>query len=337
MADASPTFYVLHGDDDIAVEQAVKKLRESMGDGPNADLNIDEFEGENATVPEVLNAVSSFPFLADKRLVIVKGLISWITRKGAGEIGKKAVERLEDELPNLPNYARLVFVERGELSANNKIVKLAQKQDNGYEKAFNAPKDTTDWIIKRAKAEYSVEIQPQAAHALASVTGTDLRRADNELVKLVSYIEGEERPITEADVATLTPYVAEANIFAMIDALAMGNGRQALTLMHQSLNENPRDDGFGLFALIVRQFRLLLLTREHLAAGGSYNNNDVASAIGVRSSWQAGKLVKQSRSFSVEELERVYRRLQQYDVEMKTGKIKPRLALDLLVASLSKH
>jgi len=337
MADATPTFYVLHGDDDIAIEQTVKKLRDGMGDSANADLNTDEFEGEDTTVADILAAVKSFPFLADKRLVIVKGFISWITRKGAGQIGKKAVERLEAELPNLPDYARLVFVERGELSANNKIAKLAKSHERGYEKAFNAPKDTTDWIIKRAKAQYSVEIQPQAAHAIASVTGTDLRRADNELVKLVSYIDDEDRPITEADVALLTPYVAEANVFAMIDALALGNRRQALTLMHQSLNENPRDDGFGLFALIVRQFRLLLLTREHLADGGSYNNNDVASAIGVRSGWQAGKLVKQSRSFTVEELDRIYRRLQQYDVEMKTGKIKPRLALDLLVASLSKH
>lgn len=336
MADTTPNFYILHGDDGIALDEAVKKLRESMGDDPNVDLNIDEFEGEETTVPAVLNAVKSFPFLSDKRLVFVKGLLSWITRKGAGETGKKGVERLLEDLPNLPDYARLVFIEKSELPANSKLVKLAQKLPNGYEKAFTVPKDSTEWIIRRAKSEYQVEIEPQAAVALASVTGADLRRADNELVKLVSYISGEDRPITELDVARLTPYLPETNIFNMIDALAGGDGKQALTLMHQSLNENPRDDGFGLFALIVRQFRLLLLTQEYLSAGGSTNNNDIAAGIGIRSGWQAGKLARQARAFTVEELEHIFKRLQQYDVDMKTGKINPRLALDLLVSSLAK-
>jgi DNA polymerase III delta subunit len=85
MAVKSPkTFYILHGDDDFSLEQEVDNLRAKMGDD-NGDLNTSEFEGESVIAAEVLNAVSSYPFLSDKRLVIVKGMIGWITRKGAGE------------------------------------------------------------------------------------------------------------------------------------------------------------------------------------------------------------------------------------------------------------
>src|SRR5690606_24600726 len=98
------------------------------------------------------------------------------------------------------------------LPDNNRIVKLARSQPNGYEKAFSVPKDLTGWLIKRARDAYGAELDSRAAAALASVTADDLRRADNELFKLVAYA-GTERPITEADVATLTPYVAEANLF----------------------------------------------------------------------------------------------------------------------------
>jgi len=328
----SPTFYIFHGDDDISVENALNKMRDSMG--ADGDFNTSEFEGSNATVPDILGAVKSMPFLADKRLVIVKDLISHITRKGAGEVGKKARERLLEELPNLPPHARLVLVERETLSDKNKVLRAAEKMDNGYIGKFEKPKNLTGWIIKRAKDEYDTEIVPQAAQAIADVVNDDMRRADNELYKLVCYVD-DDHLINEQDVATLTPYVPEANVFEMVDALARGNGNLALQLIHQALHDNPRDPGFGLFALIVRQFRLLLMVREHLNNGGGSQPPVIAKALGVHP-FVAGKISKQSRAFSTDQLDSILKRLQKYDQDMKTGRIEPRLALDLLVTSLAR-
>ena len=166
------------------------------------------------------------------------------------------------------------------------------------------------------------------------MTGEDLRRADNELVKLVSYVD-DERPISESDVAALTPYVAEANIFAMVDAMALGQGDRAMALMHRLLADDPRDDGFGLYGMIVRQFRLLLLAKEHLLVNGS--RQGLMEVLGTGSKFVADKAADQSRDFSLAQLEDIYRTLQDYDLKMKTGRIDPRLALDLLVAGLSRQ
>ena len=180
--------------------------------------------------------------------------------------GKRAAERLIAELPNLPPYARLVLVEDHELRASNQVLKAAQKMDNGYIKAFRAPQNLARWIMERAKTEYDAEISAGAAQAIASLVDKDLRRADNELCKLAAYVDG-ERPISEDDVAALTPYLPEANVFEMVDALATGDGRRALELIKQSLRDDPREAGFRLFGLIVRQFRLLAMTRDHLDQG----------------------------------------------------------------------
>lgn len=325
----SPNFYLFHGDDDMSLGDAVAQIRASMGDGPNAEMNISEYDGEVTDVAKIINDVKSFPFLADKRLVIVKGFVTASMKTASG---KKQLDRLMEAIPELPSHARLVLVERDNLKSNLKIVKLAQS--DGYLRQFTAPKDTTQWIIKRAKDEYGAEIDSRAAVALASVTGADLRRADNELVKLVSYVN-DERAITEEDVALLTPYVAEANVFDMVDALATGNGKVALSLMNQVLDQDPSDPGFRLFALITRQFRLLLLTREHINNGGSPDKNTLAKVLGIHP-YPASKLAVQSRRFDVPQLDSIYRRVQQYDVDMKTGRIKPRLALELLVASLGQ-
>lgn len=327
------TFYVLHGDDDIGRDEAVAKIRAQMGKGTEAEMNTSEFDGTVAGVPEMLNAVRSFPFLADKRLVVVKDLLAHLGRKGGGEVAKQHTAQLLETLPNLPTYARFVMIERDTLHAEHKVLKLAESHANGYAKAFLKPQDATGWIIARAKKAYQASITHQAAHALASVTGNDLRRADNELFKIAVYVDG-ERDITEADVALLTSYVPEANVFHMVDALANGNGKHALTLIYTALAHDPRDDGFGLFALIVRQFRLILLAREHLANGGSPRQlPDVLHA----KSFVADKVAQQSRAFTVEQLDSIYKRLQAYDKDMKTGKIAPRLALDLFVASVTRR
>ncbi len=323
------TFYLFHGDDDLRIDEEVGAMLAKMREQPNGDLNTAEFDGTLTTVPEMLSAALAYPFLADKRLVIVRGMIGWITRKGAGETGKQAVAALTDALPALPDWARVVFVERGKLTNSNKILKLAQTDPNGFEQAFITPKDSTGWIIKRAKELYGAQIEPAAASALASVTAGDLRRADNELLKLVSYTG--DRPISEADVALLTPYVAEASMFEMVDALAEGRGKTAVSLVYRLLDQDA--DVFGLYGMITRQFRLLLLAKEHLDSGGY--PKEIASAISVHP-YVADKLAKQTRSFTLAQLETIYRALQDYDLKMKTGQIEPRLALDLLIAGLTR-
>lgn len=331
MSKTAPTFYLFYGDDDLRMDEEVAGMKARMGDGPNADLNTDEYDGTTVDPAEVVNAVSSYPFLSDKRLIIVRDMVSWITRKGAGNVGKKHVEFLLEALPNLPDWARLVFVERQKLAENNKLLQLAEKHERGLARGYFAPKDATQWIIKRAKDSYDAVIEPRAAAALASVVGPDLRRADNELVKLVSYVDG-ERAITEQDVALLTPYVAEASMFEMVDALAEGRGQAASKLIHRLLEQ--QEDVFSLYGMIIRQFRLLLLAKEHLASGGY--PGAISEAIGVHR-FVAEKLAKQTRNFSLEQLEQIYRTLQDYDAKMKTGRIEPMLALDLLIASLSSR
>ncbi len=133
------TFYLFHGDDDLRIDEEVGAMLAKMREQPNGDLNTAEFDGTQTSIPELLGAALAYPFLADKRLVIVRGMISWITRKGAGETGKSAVAALIEALPTLPDWARVVFVERGKLTNSNKILKLAQTDPNGYAQSLHDP------------------------------------------------------------------------------------------------------------------------------------------------------------------------------------------------------
>lgn len=320
---AKPLYYILHGEDEFNRKAQITAMRESLND-PN-ELNLSIFDGTEVSAQAVLNAVSIVPFLSDKRLVIVEGMLQHLAKRNKAEL-----QILVDQLPGLPPFARLVFHENTTLKASHPVMKLVGEDPNGYQKAFNAPKNTTAWITKRAEQEYGVTIEAQAAAALASVVDKDLRAADNELAKLTAYVD-DAKHIREADVALLTSYIAEANIFDMVDAIGQRDGQTAIRLVEQLLAD--KSEPLALFGMINRQFRLLILAKEHLDGGSA---GSLAEAIGTRSDFVARKMGKQARNFNkIETLESIYRVLAEYDYNIKTGKMTDRMALEMFIAAVT--
>ena len=303
-------------------------MREQMGDPSTSELNTVVLDGREASAADVLAAAQAMPFLSDKRLVIVNGMLSWLGRRGAGKAAKQELAILAEGLATLPPSARVVFVENTTLPASHAILKLAKTAPGGFHKEFNPPRNPTRWITHQAKTVYETDIEPAAAMALAAVTGADLRAADSELAKLAAYVDG-QRPIREADVALLTPYVVEANVFEMVDAIGKRDGATASRLLHRLLDH---DEPLRLFGMIVRQFRLLILAREYLNDGGS--PRQAGKAIGVHP-FVGEKVAQQARVFTLEQLEQIYHYLLETDIGIKTGKVDAVLALDLLLAGVS--
>jgi DNA polymerase-3 subunit delta len=328
MGRRTPTFYVLHGSDEFSLRQQVRSLRAAMGDPAAAEMNTSVLDGKNTSAAQVLSAARAMPFLSDKRLVIVEGMLSWLARKGAGKTGKAELEELAAGLEDLPPHARIVFVETDTLSDKHPIVVAAKTLPGGFHKLFGPPPNLAAWIRGHAREVYGVDVEPQAAAALAAIIDNDLRAADNEIAKLATYVNG-ERPITVEDLKLLTTYAAEPDVFEMVDAIGRRDGQTAIRLMHRLL---AQDDPLRLFGMIVRQFRLLILAREHLNAGGAPGS--LGQAIGVHP-FVAKKLSEQVRAFSMEQLDAIYHHLLDTDLGIKTGKVDGALALDLLIAGIA--
>lgn len=326
---APKTFYVLHGTDEYSLKNEIKSIRAKMGDPTIADLNTTTVEGKNASAVEIIAAASSYPFMGDKRLVLVEGMLTWYARKSAGKTGKQELDLLAGALPTLPETARVVFAEYEPLEDSHPILKLATSNPHGFVKRFTPPADTTSWITKRV-SDFGGQIEPSAAAALAAVMGSDLRAIESECYKLLTYV-GMDRPIREADVALLTSYVPEVNVFEIVDAIAKRDAVQSLKLIHHVL-ENTKQEPLSLLGMINRQFRLLLQTREVLDAGA--NPRQLPELQRVPQS-KKEFLIRQAQTFSLEQLELIYHRLVEYDFDIKQGHIKDDLALDLLVAGLT--
>jgi len=334
MPKTGPTFYVFHGADEFTRAETLADFKRRLGPPDTVDLNTTILDGKTLTLAELHHVCDAIPFLAEKRLVIVEGLLTQLTSRKDRKLStaqKEHLAALTDYLPHLPETTRLVFVEEKPLPASHPVLQLAQREKAGYVKRFDPPdvKALPRWIEKRVH-KHGGEIEPQASRQLAAVVGADLRLLDQEIAKLVTYTNA-ERAITGTDVDNVVPYAQAAIVFDMVDALGQRDGRTAAQTLHRLLDagEHP----LGLLAMIVRQFRLLIQVKELKADGAT--PRDVAKKLGVHP-FPAGKLYNQAIHFSAAQLEAVYRHLLDTDVDIKSGKIEAEVALDLLVAGLAE-
>ena len=209
MAKPAPTFYVFHGTDEFTRAGTLADFKQRLGPPDTVDLNTTLLDVGRLTLAKLRYACDAIPFLADKRLVIVKGLLTRLIPRKGQELStgqKETLAGLVDYLPHLPETTRLVFVEDTPLPTQHPVLQLARREERGYVKRFDPPRaqDLPRWIEKRVR-KHGGEIEPQAATHLAAVVGADLRLLDQEIVKLVTYTAA-ERPITRADIDEVVPY-----------------------------------------------------------------------------------------------------------------------------------
>jgi len=168
------------------------------------------------------------------------------------------------------------------------------------------------------------KIEPAAAQLLAEWVSEDPFLANEELAKLLDFVD-RNRPIEFEDVQQLTPYRGQEDIFSMVDALGQRQGKQAQYYLHSLLVE---EDIRYVFAMIVRQFRLLILSREALD-----EVKPPAKALPVNTpEFVVNKIVMQSKKFSSDLLDNIYHELLEIDLGSKFGGFDLAFSLDSFIA-----
>ena len=317
-------FYIFHGEDTHSKKEKLQKLLDRYGDPAMLELNTTQFSGV-VSLASLRQAAETVPFLAPIRIVLVNDLFT-------SKPGREYIKELLAFLPNVPEMTRLIFLESQTLPQTHPAVALANQPDQGLVLPFPLPEGNMidRWIQQRVQ-EKGGEISPEAVRMLTMLVGNDLHILDNELEKLVAYkASASPTTIKPADVDLLSPYVAESNIFDLVDALGNRNEKRASMLYQQKLDEGA--DPFYLFSMFVRQFRLLIQVRE--LADDRYAPQLIARELRLPD-FVAGKLNIQARGFTMVELEQIYRRLLDIDVAVKNGRADISTVLDLLVAQLT--
>jgi DNA polymerase-3 subunit delta len=329
--------YVLYGDDDYTKDKQLATLKTKLGDATIISMNLTQIDGDRLTMGALRESCDAMPFLAPKRLVVVRDFLTrFEPRKDAGGEGeaprprrdKDLEDALKGYLPHLLESTGLVFMEE-RFSEQNPFYATIDGASK-WVKLFKTPvgAELQEWIRQQVK-EAGAQIAPQAATLLAAYVTDGLRRLSLEIDKLVSYTAG-KRPIEPADVENLVSEVLQSSIFSVVDAIATHGGKRAIGLLHTLLDHGASE--IYILAMITRQFRILLQVKEMGGAGATVQ--EMQSKLHLHP-FVLEKGLNQARGFTMERLEAIYRRLVEVDAAIKRGRMEPELALDLLVVDLA--
>jgi len=327
-------FYILYGQDAFSLDQAVGKIKAGLGDREMVATNTTSLEGQRLTLSELRNKCDAAPFLSSCRLVIVDGLLGRFElkqsrpRSGKGKSGNGLGEwkGLASYIGQMPETTVLMLVD-GEIKGQNPLLKKVAPLAEVRTYPLLRDRDLKAWIQQRVREEGG-DISPQAVKLLAELIGGDLWAMNGEIQKLILY--SQNRPISEDDVKQLVSHVQEANIFALVDAVAEGRTELAQRLLHRLYHEGMVPT--HILAMITRQFRLIALAQD---LPRKLSRLQMQERLGLKKSYALDKTLNQVKLYDFEGVKLVYDKLLETDSAIKTGKYSDKLALELLVTELA--
>ncbi len=330
---------LLFGDDMQAIREAAAQLEAAATpDAALGDLNLSRFDLEDRAITEeqIQAALYALPFLAEKRLVVLRNPFARFRTA-------EAVQRLIGLLEKMPPTTQLVMLVPDRFQGKsgweimddkkrgNPLLEWAKKAGSRAlirELRLPRPHEMTEWIMRRAKQEGG-QFTPRAAAELAALTGNDTGVAAQEIRKLLMYVDF-RRAVEIEDVQEVAASGGQADVFKMVDAIALGETRTALRHLKILLEE---EDPARLFGMIIRQYRLLLLIREALDQGLA-DPAEIAKRLKLHA-FAAENLIRQAHRFNLTKLESAYRSILATDQMIKSGQTDSETALQTLIVQLS--
>ncbi|WP_418790710.1 DNA polymerase III subunit delta [Phosphitispora sp. TUW77] len=328
--------YLFYGEETYLRDQYLGMFKSLLPD-EYRDFNMDIIDGRDTSMESIIGMAATMPFLADKRLVIVKNADIF---KAKRKNQKKGTNLEQDENGDKPDPSEDILINYLEnpvdstclifctdsVDRKRKIYKRIEKNGQVVQFAQLKGKDITEWINRTAR-RLGKTIEPKAVAGLVAAVGNNLCQLRTELEKLACYVQG--NAITAADVEMMVSKTVELSIFELVDAVGNRNYSKALRLAREMVFFG--EPVIRILYMVARQFRLLLQSKSLLASG--VLANEMAGLMQVHP-FVAQKCIKQAGNFSLGELKLSLEKVLKADADIKGGKQEAVLALELLIIAL---
>lgn len=320
----------LYGGDTFRSRKKLKSIKEKfIKEIDKSSLNVEVLNGEKIDIPKFEEAVSTRPFLAKKRLVIVEDLIS----KSKGQKLQNEVLEILDK-KNLEEII-LVFWEgdlgeaKGKKTESLKTKNLLNRlKKEKFAQEFKLLSDhrLKEFIQEEVKSKNG-QIDSSATDLLIILAENDTWRINSEIDKLLAF--SKDQKITRENVKALVQNKIDDDIFKLTDALGQKNKGLALKLISDQLKKGT--SAVELLSKVTWQFKNLLLLKSFVEENGpGYPDTRAGYQLGLHP-FVIKKTMAQLPKHDLAILKNQYASLLEIDRKLKTSQLNPEVLFDLFV------
>lgn len=311
--------YIIAGKDEALVGARCQELLNELLDPEERMTALLSLDGDEATASDVLDELRTLPFLADKRVVVVRGADGFISKH------RDLLEKYFDK----PAGTGVLVMTVGNWDARTRLAKKLPKVGELISLTPPPRWKLPDHLVQHAAARHKVKLDKAAAEMLVELSGEELAQLYNEIDKLVLFARG-EKAIHASHVETLIGHHRIYGAFEVIDAMVAGDAGRAVTRLRNMFAEDRSAEYtvVGAFAYHVRRMfqAKALLERRTPAA-------DVAKRLRIWANKE--RFFTQLRQISLEQIGSILEELAAIDHASKTGQGQTPIAIERLVLKLA--
>lgn len=323
-----PSVYLFFGEEVYLSQQLLKALEQVVLKNAAWDFNYDLFDGEVTGLEIVLEAASTLPVFADKRLVVVKNAPWFGSGKNKGEAFQQEAESLLLEYLDDPSPSTcLVFFTQGNADKRRKAFKTLAKRGVAWESQVLVGQPLArfikEWLLANGK-----RIPTGTLGIILERHQGDLALLVRELEKLTAYL-GDKKEIHREDVEAVMVFPEQNSIFELTDAVAAKEKDRALRLLQKMLQAGEAP--LYILTMLAYQFRLILYAK--VLAEEGYSQSQMVTQMKAKA-YPVKKALTQTRYYNKEELIFALEKVLETDVAIKTGQGDPGTLLERAVLEL---
>ena len=212
-------------------DRAVERLTGKVVDPGNRDFAYTAFFADETTTANIVLEAQTLPFLAEKRLVLVRGAEKYDSESSAGPL----LSYLEN-----PNESTVLLFVANRVDKRTKFYKACAKAGEVVECPELSVGEVVAWVRKEVRQQER-DIEESAARELVQRSGIRLSDVNNALTLVMQYVGDDHDRILEADVIEACADVAEEVVWALTDAISSSNPAGALTALRRlsDLGQHP--------------------------------------------------------------------------------------------------
>ncbi|MHC5061614.1 MAG: DNA polymerase III subunit delta [Planctomycetota bacterium] len=309
---------VVCGKDEFLVANQCEVILNELLTAEQRPMCLYQPKAAEAVVADILDELRTLPFLADRRVVLIKDAGKFISAN------RETLEKYFDS----PSPTGVLIMTVQTWPGNTRLAKKLAKVGRLVKVTDIARGRLGGYVTNHTRQEHSKDFAPGAVQLLVELVGDEPGRLCSEADKLAVYV-GENKNITVKDVEALTGHNRMFGAFAVIDAVTDGNVGVAVERLRNMFASDKQSE-YKVVGAFCYHFRRLFKARALLDEG--VGRGQIARQVGL---WgNVDGFFSQLARLKLQSIGNVLARLARIDYLTKTGQADVRIAIEQLVLKL---